>query len=61
MFERFFPDTTVSSTYAIDYEKLYKEGYKREDIILKLMGGINYTEDMLDEIKIQHLSKEIQK
>lgn len=41
--------------------KLYKEGYKREDIILKLMGGINYTEDMLDEIKIQHLSKEIQK
>ena len=26
MFERFFPDTTVSSTYAIDYEKLYKEG-----------------------------------
>ena len=28
MFERFFPDTTVSSTYAIDYEKLYKEGYR---------------------------------
>ena len=40
--------------------KLYKEGYKREDIILKLMGGVNYTEDMLDEIKIQHLSKAIQ-
>lgn len=28
MFERFFPDTTVSSTYAIDYEKLYEEGYR---------------------------------
>ena len=28
MFERFFPDTTVSSTYAIDYEKLYQEGYR---------------------------------
>lgn len=28
MFERFFPDTTVSSTYAIDYEKLYLEGYR---------------------------------
>lgn len=28
MFERFFPDTTVSSTYAIDYEKLYKDGYR---------------------------------
>ena len=24
------------------------------------MGGVNYTEDMLDEIKIQHLSKAIQ-
>ena len=39
----------------------YKEGYKSEDIILRLMGGVNYTEDMLDEIKIQHLSKAIQK
>ena len=28
MFERFFPDTTVSSTYAIDYEKLYEEGFR---------------------------------
>lgn len=28
MFERFFPDTTVSSTYAIDYEKLYRDGFR---------------------------------
>lgn len=28
MFERFFPEATVSSTYAIDYEKLYREGYR---------------------------------
>lgn len=28
MFERFFPDTTVSSTYAIDYVKLYRDGYR---------------------------------
>lgn len=28
MFERFFPDTTVSSTYEIDYEKLYEDGYR---------------------------------
>lgn len=28
MFERFFPDVTVSSTYAIDYEKLYRDGYR---------------------------------
>ena len=28
MFEHFFPDKTVSSTYSIDYEKLYREGYR---------------------------------
>lgn len=28
MFERYFPDNTVESTYAIDYEKLYAEGYR---------------------------------
>ena len=28
MFEQFFPDNTVTSTYAIDYEKLYREGYR---------------------------------
>lgn len=28
MFERFFPDATVTSTYAIDYEKLYDAGYR---------------------------------
>ena len=28
MFERFFPDVTVTSTYAIDYEKLFRHGYR---------------------------------
>mgnify|MGYP002621934359 CR=1 FL=1 len=28
MFERFFPDKTVSSTYDIDYEKLYNDGFR---------------------------------
>lgn len=28
MFERFFPDETVDSTYGIDYEKLYEDGYR---------------------------------
>ena len=28
MFERFFPDITVSSTYAIDYARLYRIGYR---------------------------------
>ncbi len=28
MFERFFPDRYVSSTYIIDYEKLYEEGVR---------------------------------
>ncbi|MEE3467857.1 MAG: YqeG family HAD IIIA-type phosphatase [Eubacterium sp.] len=28
MFEKYFPDETVGSTYEIDYEKLYEEGYR---------------------------------
>lgn len=28
MFERFFPDVTVASTYDIDYEKLFRHGYR---------------------------------
>jgi len=28
MFEKYFPDQTVVSTYAIDYQKLYDEGYR---------------------------------
>ncbi len=28
MFEHFFPDHTVPSTYDIDYEKLYRQGYR---------------------------------
>lgn len=39
--------------------KLYKEGYKKEDIILTLMGGKLYSEEMLENIKIQKLSENI--
>ena len=28
MFERFFPDACMDSTYVIDFEKLYKEGIR---------------------------------
>ena len=28
MFEMFFPDKYVASTYVIDFEKLYEEGYR---------------------------------
>ena len=28
MFERFFPDERIDSTYEIDFEKLYDEGYR---------------------------------
>ena len=28
MFERFFPDVYMDSTYVIDFEKLYKEGIR---------------------------------
>ena len=38
---------------------LYKEGYKKEDIILYLMGGTLYTEEMIENIKIQKLLEEI--
>ena len=39
--------------------RLYKEGYKKEDIILYLMGGTLYTEEMIENIKIQKLLEEI--
>ena len=28
MFDRFFPDEYVASTYVIQFEKLYEEGYR---------------------------------
>ena len=28
MFEMFFPDQYVASTYVIDFEQLYKKGYR---------------------------------
>ena len=28
MFERFFPDEYLDSTYVVNYEKLYQEGYR---------------------------------
>ena len=28
MFEMFFPDEYVASTYVIDFEKLFEEGYR---------------------------------
>lgn len=28
MFQKFYPDERMSSTYDIDFEKLYKEGYR---------------------------------
>lgn len=39
--------------------KLYKEGYKKEDIILVIMGGTLYNEEMLENIKIQKLIENI--
>ena len=28
MFKKFYPDQYLASTYVIDFEKLYKEGYR---------------------------------
>ena len=38
---------------------LYKEGYKKEDIILSLMGGKLYSEEMIENIELQKLLQEI--
>lgn len=35
--------------------KLYKEGYKKEDIIFKIMGCKKYSYDMLDELAMDIL------
>lgn len=35
--------------------RLHKEGYSKEDIILYLMGGKIYTEEMLNNIEIDSL------
>lgn len=39
--------------------KNYKEGYSKEAIILKLMGGIKYTEDMIRQLELEDLFKKI--
>ena len=35
--------------------KLYQEGYKKDDIILTLMGNKLYSEETLEDLEIQHL------
>lgn len=35
--------------------KIYKEGFLRDDIIEKLMGGKLYSQSMLDEIELERL------
>ena len=39
--------------------KLYKEGYKKQDIIFNLMGGAFYSEETLENLKIQKLIENI--
>ena len=39
--------------------KLYKEGYKKETIILTIMGGILYSEETLANVKIHRLIEHI--
>ncbi len=35
--------------------KLYKEGYKKEEVILFLMGGKSYTDETLENYKLELL------
>lgn len=37
--------------------RLYKEGYKKTDIILKLMGGKHYTEEMIVNLTLDKIIK----
>lgn len=39
--------------------KLYKEGYKREDIIKQLMGGKLFYQSMLDQMELEKLIRNI--
>ena len=36
MFEKFYPDSYVESAYVIDYERLYKKGYRGIILILTI-------------------------
>ncbi|MGG7178864.1 HNH endonuclease signature motif containing protein [Clostridium paraputrificum] len=39
--------------------KIFKEGYKKDDIVLAIMGGTLYTEEILENIQIQKLIQNI--
>ncbi|AIY84133.1 MAG: HNH endonuclease [Clostridium baratii] len=39
--------------------KLYKEGYRKDDIILKIMGGSYYEEELLENLKLEKLYESI--
>ena len=48
MFERFFPDEYVVSTYVIPFERLYEEGYR--GVIFDIDNTcLLYTSDAADE------------
>lgn len=42
MLQRFYPDEYLDSTYVIDFDKLYEEGYR--GIILILIIHLFHTE-----------------
>lgn len=39
--------------------RLYKEGYKKDDIVLTIMGRTLYSEETLENMKIHHLMQNI--
>lgn len=40
--------------------KLYKEGYKRSDVIFKIMGGKSYSEELIVNLTLDKLIKSIE-
>ena len=47
-------------SYKINLQKkLYKEGYKKEDVIFILMGKAYYSEELLENIELEKLYESI--
>lgn len=57
MFEKFFPDETVSSTYEIDFESLYEEGFRGilfdidNTLVEHGMGANSQAVELFDRLK----------
>ena len=59
MFERFFPDEYVVSTYVIPFERLYEEGYR--GVIFDIDNTLAYNAESEPDEKVTAFLKALQK